>query len=164
MSKKAKLGDVFLLPLDEQRSGIGQIAGDWNGELYVVVYDKLVSSDALPIDLVGIPLLLAALTLDAKFYHGDWRIVGNLQESLGSIPQPWFKVSHGPKFFIESRDRSSTRPATALEAAKLRLRTVVAPVRVESAFKAMHGIGDWNSRYDHLRPAYVIESARLITG
>ena len=39
---KLKVGDVFLVPLDGERYGIGQLAGDWKSELYVVIYDKLV--------------------------------------------------------------------------------------------------------------------------
>ena len=64
---KPRVGDVFLVPLDGERYGIGQLAGDWKGELYVVIYDKLVFGDASTTEIDGLGLQFAALTLDAKF-------------------------------------------------------------------------------------------------
>jgi hypothetical protein len=162
VGKKVVVGDVFLISLNEGRYGIGQLAGDWQGELYVVIYDKIVSADAAPADVDNEPLLFAALTLDAKLHRGDWRIIGNRKENIGTIPQPWFRVGVEGQTYIEARDRSVTRPASTTEAAALRLRTVVAPVRLENALKALHGIGEWHPRFDELRAAYAAESADLI--
>ncbi len=162
MGKKVVVGDVFLIPLDGSRYGIGQLAGEWKGELYVVVYEKVVSIGASPADVDNSPLQFAALTLDAKIYHGDWLIIGNRKDNIESIPQPWFKVGVEGQTFVEARDRSVIRPATAEEATALRLRTVVAPVRLEKALKASHGIGEWQARFDELRAEYAVESANLI--
>jgi hypothetical protein len=130
------------VPLDGQRYGIGQIAGDWKGELYIVIYDKLVFRDASTADVNGAGLWFAALTLDAKFYHGDWPVVGNRQDNLQDLPQPWFKVGvdgedahrvtrqvsntpskHQPKqhsfcigrWWLRSASRTRSRRSTALE-------------------------------------------------
>ncbi len=162
MGKKVVLGDVFIIPLDGERYGIGQLAGDWKGELYVVIFDKVVSAEARPADVDDAPLQFAALTLDAKLYHGDWQIIGNRSENIVKIPQPWFKVGVGGQTYVEARDRSMTRPATATEEAALKLRTVVAPVRLENALKALHGLGEWHPRFDDLRASYATESADLI--
>lgn len=161
---KPKVGDVFLVPLDDQRCGIGQLAGDWEGELYVVIYDKLVSRAALPGDVIGARLQFAALTLDAKFHHGDWPVIGNRQDLLSDLPQPWFKVDVAGETHIEARDRSVMRRATSAEAAQLRYRTVVAPVRIENALKASNGLGEWNPRFDDLQADYVFQSAELVAG
>lgn len=165
MSQKAKIGDVFLLPIDGSRFGIGQIAGDWKGELYVVIYDAVYASGEVdPKNVLSEEPLFAALSLDAKIHHGDWRIIGNVTENLDGFPQPVFKVDHDGKVFLISRDRSVFRPASDLEAGALRLRTVVAPVRLENALKALHGIGDWNPRYDELRYDYALESSQYAAG
>ena len=161
---KLTVGDVFLVPLDAERYGIGQLAGDWKGELYVVIYDKLVSRDASPTDVNGAELQFAALTLDAKFHHGDWPVIGNRQDNIPALPQPWFKVGVSSETHIEARDRSVTRRATSTEAAGLRNRTVVAPVRIENALKALHGLGDWNPRFDELRADYAFQSEKLVSG
>ncbi|MCQ4631136.1 immunity 26/phosphotriesterase HocA family protein [Shinella sp. CPCC 100929] len=165
MNKKAHVGDVFLIPIDGSRFGIGQIAGDWIGELYIVIYDAVHSTeDVDPNSVASEQLLLAALSLDAKIHCGDWRIIGNVTDNLDRIPQPVFKVNQDGQVFLESRDRSITRPASRSESETLRLRTVVAPVRLENALKALKGVGDWNAKYDELRVDYVLESSRLNIG
>lgn len=161
---KTTTGDVFLIPLDGERFGIGQIAGNWNGELYAVVFDKLVSMDAAPEDVNGANLAFAALTLDAKLHHGDWTLIGNHMGNLPALPQPWFKVGVLGETHIESRDRSMTRRATRAESERLRFRSVVAPVRIENAFKALHGFGEWNARFDDLKSHYAYESENLVCG
>ena len=122
----------------------------------------LFRSGASPADIDNAPLQFAALTLDAKIHHGDWPIIGNRKENIGTIPQPWFKVWVEGQTYVEARDRSVIRPATTEEATALRLRTVVAPVRLEKALKAFHGIGEWQPRFDELRAEYAAESANLI--
>lgn len=112
----------------------------------------------------GASLQFAALTLDAKFHHGDWPIVGNRKDNLSDLPQPWFKVGVDGETHIEARDRSVTRRATSAEEASLRHRTVVAPVRIENALKAQHGLADWNPRFDELRADYAFQSANLVGG
>lgn len=156
------VGDVFLVPLDGESYGIGQLAGNWKGELYVVIYDKLVSRNASPADVDGAVLQLAALTLDAKFYHGDWPVIGSRRDNLADLPQPWFKVDVNGETHIEARDRSVTRRATETEEASLRYRTVVAPIRIETALKALHGHTEWNPRFDDLRADYALESSKLV--
>ena len=164
MAKKASVGDVFLIPIEGDRYGIGQVAGDWKGELYLVVYDREVSINASPNEIDGAFLQFATLSLDAKLHNGDWPIIGSRQDNIEGIPQPWFKVGYNEQTYVEARDRSVFRPATATEEARLRLRTVVAPVRLEKALKARHGFGDWHSRYDELTAEYASESAKLISG
>lgn len=164
MKQKAKTGDVFLIPIDGSSFGIGQIAGDWKGELYITVYDVTFQTDDVdPRVVTTAKLLFAALSLDAKIHNGDWRIIGNVTENLGQVPQPFFKVNQDGQVFVESRDRSITRPASHSEAEALRFRTVVAPVRLENALKAIEGIGEWNPKFDDLRANYAFESSRLIS-
>lgn len=163
MSQKAHVGDVFLVPIDESRRGIGQIAGDWKGELYVVIFDAVYDGENVdPNSVNSATPLFAALSLDAKIHNGDWRIIGNVTENLDGIPQPVFKVNQDGEVFLESRDRSATRQASSEEAESLRLRTVVAPVRLEKALKAYNGVGDWSIRYDDLRYDYALESSRYV--
>jgi hypothetical protein len=41
---------------------------------------------------------------------------------------------------------------------------VVAPIRVENALKALHGLGEWHPRFDDLRADYAFRSAKLVGG
>jgi hypothetical protein len=163
MNQKVRVGDVFLIPIDDTRCGVGQIAGDWKGELYIVVYNGTWATVAVDIEkATSAEIIFAALSLDAKIYHGDWRIVGNIKTNLDQIPQPVFKVNQSGKVFLESRDRSRTRQASPSEAEVLRYRTVVAPIRLEKALKTQHGIGDWLPEYESLRADYAFESSRIL--
>ncbi len=165
MKHKARVGDVFLLPIEGSRMGIGQVAGDRQGELYFVIYDVVhETAEVEPASVLRETPLFAALSMDAKIYHGDWPIIGNVPENLARIPQPVFKVDQGGQTFLESRDRSVYRPASSAEAETLRLRTVVAPIRLEKALKAYNGVGEWTEIYDDLRAGYALQSSRLIPG
>lgn len=163
MDPKVRIGDVFLIPIDGLRWGGGQIAGNWKGELYIIIFDALYSDEAIdPESVVAAKPLLAALSLDAKLHHGDWRIIGNVKANLGRFPQPVFKVNQDGAIFVESRDRSATRLASSAESEALRLRTVVAPVRLENALRAHNGIGDWDPKYDDLLYRYALESSQYV--
>ncbi len=165
MGHRAHVGDVFLIPVDESRFGVGQIAGNWKGELYIVIYAEIMSGEyPNPESVNTAKPLFAALSLDAKIYHGDWPIIGNVKSNLKHIPQPVFKVGQDGKMFVESRDRSISRLASDSETERLRLRTVVAPVRLETAFKAYSGVGEWNPIYDALKADYAFVSSLVLAG
>ncbi|HZF41807.1 MAG TPA: Imm26 family immunity protein [Sphingomonadaceae bacterium] len=163
MSLKVQVGDVFLVPVDSSRFGIGQVAGDWKGELYIIIYDGIHSGeDVDPKSVTSEKPLFAALSLDAKIHNGDWRVVGNVLDNVDDIPQPVFKVSQGDEIFVESRDRTVSRPASSEEVQGLNLRTVVAPVRLENALKAYYGLGVWNPKYDELRADNAFRSSQVV--
>lgn len=162
-----KVGDVFAIPIDDDRSGIGQLVAEKGAVLYIVVYDAALSNGAAETGAwtevtETAPLLLAALSLDGKIYNGHWPIVGNRTDNLGALPDPVFKVGQSGEMLLENRDLSVRRVATEVELEVLRYRTVTAPVRFEKALKAHHGIGEWSEHYDPLLADYAIASSRLI--
>lgn len=55
-----------------------------------------------------------------------------------------------------------SRPATFDEATEIHHRTVVAPVRIENALKAQHGLGVWDPRLYGIRAGHAINSAKLV--
>ncbi|GAA0564068.1 Imm26 family immunity protein [Rhizomicrobium electricum] len=163
MKKRAQIGDVFTVPIDSTKLGIGQIIADWRGELYIVIFDAVRPSGTVdPQSVVTETPLFAALSLDAKIYNGDWHVIGNVCSNLKSFAQPVFKVNQGGQTFLESRDRSVLRPASHAEAQTLRFRTVVAPVRLEKALKANFGQGNWSEKFDELRYDYALRSSQFI--
>jgi hypothetical protein len=160
---KAKLGDVFLIPIDTERVGIGQVADVLDSELYLVVFDGLWPSDAPPNaeSVDDLEVAFASISMDAKIWHGHWPIVGNQKENLSRITFPVFKIARGDVFYVESYDETRTRKATAEEADLLRFRTTVAPVILEKALKAFYNVVEWDSDYDKLRYERVQESAKV---
>lgn len=163
MGIQAKAGDVFLVPLDGKSWALGQLVSDYEGELYVAIFCQKVETTELdPRSVIGLKPAFLALTLDAKLFHGDWPLLGNVQENLSSFPQPTFKVRQSGVVQIESRDRTVSRPATPAEAEILRYRSVSSPAVIEGAVKAHFDAGEWNPHYEDLDANYAFESSRLM--
>lgn len=159
MGVKARVGDVFLIPLDSQQSAVGQVIREHNGELFCGIFDVLVSeSSAVTDELNPSSLVLCANTLDAKLWHGDWPLVGNRRNNLGAFPTPIYKVDTLSKTVIVSFEDKRVRAASKDDAARLRYRTVVAPVRLEMATKAYFTRDAWDPKYEELLAGHYLET------
>ncbi len=126
---RAKVGDVFLIPIDDASWVVGQLVRKKRSELYVAIFaDRYSSTDVEPRSILDKKPLFLVLTLDAKLYHGMWPIIGNVQENRDSIPEPAFAViNSGSGTHIISRDETICRLATPEELGVLRPRTVDSP-------------------------------------
>jgi len=161
---KAKVGDIFLVPLDASYFAVGQIIAIRDKhELYVAVFcQRLRRQDVdLNMTIVDEPQLLC-LTLDAKIFHGDWPIIGNSVVAIDRHPEPIFKVIHNGSSMVESRDMSFRRSATDSEIKTLNNRTVSYPQLVENATKACFGLLDWSINYDKFFAENVKKSSEMI--
>jgi hypothetical protein len=159
----ARVGDVFLIPLKGGGCAGGQIVSAWNDELYVAVFGHRLDAFERDLSAVtsGMPIFLT-LTLNAKLWHGDWPIIGSRKDNLRAFPPPAYKVRQAGVIHVESRDRTSSRPASPAEASELKHRTVSAPAVVEDAVAAYFSEGEWSAHYDDLRSDYAILSSRLL--
>ena len=164
MGIEAKVGDVFLIPLDESSCAGGQVISiRGENELYLAVFGQRLSKDETDPELAtsGAPRLLG-LSFDAKLWHGHWPIIGNLTEKVGAYPQPNYKVRSAGVLSFQSRDAAVTRPITDEEAKILEDRTVCDAAVIEDAIKATFGIVEWSEHYDNLRADYAIASSKLL--
>ena len=163
MGIQVKVGDVFLVPLDGKSWAVGQLVSSWNDELYVAIFgQKVETQNVNPQSVADLEPIFLALTLDAKLFHGDWPIIGNVQANLASFPQPAFKVRQSGVVYIESRDRKFTRPASTSEAEQLIYRSVSSPAVVEKGVQAHFGLGDWSVHYDEFQSDYAAASSKLL--
>jgi hypothetical protein len=89
--------------------------------------------------------------MDALLHHGYWQVIGNAPVD-GTISFPAYKEATAPGVFdvVDHLD-TSRRRATPEEADRLPFRKVVAPIRVQHAFEALHGMRPWSSEYNELR-------------
>lgn len=163
MGIKAQVGDVFLIPLDETSAAGGQvIAIREDEELYLAVFDQRLSCNetdpAVAVD--GVPFLLT-LSFDAKLFHGDWPIIGNLIGLVDRYPDPNYKVKHAGVMCLESRDHQVRRRASPVELEVLEYRSVASAQNIEDAINAHFGNGDWSEHYDKYRAEYAIASSKL---
>ena len=156
MSIKVKVGDVFYIPIDSERNVVGQIVSDYKGELFCVIYDLINTSPELSVEAVDCAdIILFAITLDAKLWHGHWPIIGNRKENLNSIPKPKFKIETLTGYKVEDLTGQTIRRASKLDKAKLAYKTVVAPIRLEKAVKAYYGLEKWAQHFDELKATYL---------
>jgi hypothetical protein len=159
-----RVGDVFLIPLDETSYAGGHvIAIRENAELYVAVFGHRLRHDEIDPEaaIAGDPVLLT-LTFDAKLFHGEWPIIGNLMGATDRYPDPAFKIKHAGVMNIESRDKSVRRPAGEDELEFLQYRSVGSPMIIEDAIKAHFGIGRWSESYNKRLAEYAVSSSKLI--
>lgn len=159
-----KVGDIFLIPIDDKSAAGGQVISiRKKGELYLAIFGQRLSLDENDITLaVSGPLVFLTLSLDAKIWHKSWPIIGNQIKLVNQYPQPTYKIEHYGVMSIESRDETKRRAASIDEIKVLKYRKVVAPIIVEDAIKAYFGIGEWIEYYDGLRAEHAIASSKLL--
>lgn len=164
MTVVPKVGDVFLIPLDDVSAVAGHvIAIRENEELYLAVMSHRIRRDENDpeVAITGDPALLT-LAFDAKLSNGDWPIIGNLVHYVNRYPHPAFKIKHAGKMSIESRDRTVRRPANDDELDVLHNRSVASPMIVEDAIRAYFGLREWDESYDKRCAEYARISSQLL--
>jgi hypothetical protein len=160
---RAKIGDVFSIPIDDRRVGYGQVVlkNHCSFPIYIVVFgashdrNQEISLDEITSDEIA----LVGATMDARIYHGMWTIVGNHLPDRSRIPKPNFKVYVGGCDFIEDFDGNRLRQATPEDIRTYDNRWSRSPMCFESAFKALHGVGAWEADYDMLTIRYALSKA-----
>jgi hypothetical protein len=131
VSRKPKVGDVFIIPTGDDLAGVGQVVGSYGKDaLYLAIFDIVLPPDGAAEragEALTAPVLLLGLSMDAKIYAGHWTIVGHAPVDP-AIPLPAYKEAVGAAGAVDVVDYSGDRrrAATAAEAAALPNRKVVA--------------------------------------
>lgn len=161
---KAKVGDIFEIPLVKDVCAFGQILAKYEREmLLLVVFDYRHEGSARPpieTVLASKPLLMCN-SMDALIYHGRWPIVDNQAPDTRALPLPNYKVMIGGRMHVEDYYAQKTRPLRVEEDTILTFRKCVAPVGVEKAVRAYWGYEPMNDRYEELRAEYALASAQV---
>lgn len=160
---KAKIGDVFQIPIDDARVGYGQVVlFPEKSSLFICVFAATTPPGVEPDlnEIVRSDILLAGSTYDGKLWHGHWPIVGNVTTNLPSIALPVYKSGMGATAIVETLDNSRRRPATKQEEEFLPFRHYAAPGVFEDALKAIAGLGEW--RYDKLSYEILKASSEVV--
>lgn len=88
--------------------------------------------------------------MDALLHHGHWPVIG--KAPVDEFRTPEYKVATAPGIYVVEDARGEViRDATPKDLALLPFRTVVAPIRLQHAFEALHGAREWQPGYDALR-------------
>jgi Immunity protein 26 len=148
-----EIGDVFRLPIDSNRVGFGQIVGKYGRDAYYFAIFELPHTVEEPVDIPSLvegEISLLALSLDALLVRGDWEIIGRTEPP--PLRWPIYQEAVAPDIFdAVDYTGNERRPISEREASSLPTRSIVAPIRVQNAFQALHGAGPWQDAYDRLR-------------
>ena len=161
---RVKVGDVFLIPVDEATWVVGQLVRKKGSQLYVAIFaDRYSSTDVEPRSIIGKKPLFLVLTLDALLYHGMWPIIGNVQENRNSIPEPAFAVIvWGSGTHIISRDERISRLATQEELQILKPRTLRSPNNIEIMVRNYFVANENQEEFDDYLATYAEKSGKLL--
>jgi len=163
---KLKEGDIFSITVGDKGFGLGQVVKIPNKEsLSVVIYKELFNSLKkvnLSEILKNCTPLFFGNTFDAKFYHKHWVILGNDKLNLELIILPYYKIGSFP-VYIEDFDEKRIKRASKEEEEELIFRKYIAPVRLENALLAHHGLKEWkDDLFNPLLYSYNIKSNELL--
>jgi hypothetical protein len=162
---KLKPGDVFAMPIDDEKEGFGQIVVVPNkSNFMIVVFERSNSRNRRPAleEIVNDKILFLGYTMDALLYHKEWQLVGNVSSNLKTIKLPYYKLGTPPDCTLVNYEGKTIRKISRDIFDKLNYQKVVAPIRYENALKAFHNIGEWRKDYDELRYEVTLESISLV--
>jgi hypothetical protein len=146
--KKIYVGDIFRFGPTPLEQAYGQVLKS-DILQYVMIFEPVFEEGSNLEDVMISPTLLSGWTADARFIHGDWKLVGN-SAPPGDFVFPEYKVESAGEIWVTDNDGKHLRPADPQEAARLYLRSSHSPIAFEKAFWAYHGRRPWEDRFNRL--------------
>jgi hypothetical protein len=165
--KKLKIGDIFTIPVSDDKNGFGQIIKIPNKHNFIIiVFDGLYSGFEWPStnEIIQNKILFLGYTMDALFYHEYWNIIGNEFQNLEKIELPYFKLGTTTSTVIVDYKGDKVRKATKIEDENLSYLTVSAPICYELALKAYYKLEDWIEEYNNYFYSKTMESIKIVEG
>lgn len=165
MKARLELGDVFAVPLDSSRAGIGQVVATYGqGAFYFAIFDLLVHPDAAEASIdeaLTADVLFLAPSLDSRLPVPYLTVIGSRPVRPG-LPLPAHRETDADNL-VQVVDFSGRRrrPATDEEARRLQNRRFIAPLRLARALRATAGMEPWQDSYAELVPDEELSSDRL---
>lgn len=159
---KLRIGDLFTMPLDEERIVVGQIVATFLSSYYFAIFEPTFQRGD-DIDLDTVPLTRVAFlasSFDAKLRSADWVLIGN-RSVAEEIPLPAYQFGTPGRTVIEDCSGTRRRPAQGDEAQCVPHRETVSPSVLEKALRAGHGLHPWNDAFASLIPPLDSTAARL---
>ena len=145
---RAKVGDVFRIPISTDQYVLGQVVKKVRAQHMVVTFR---AANASIDDAIASGIELAGIVFDAKLRNGDWPIVENRPPV--EVKDPWFALGHEglENLRLTNFDDSEVRLVSPSEASKHRHRNLSGPMVLQRAVAALHGNDSWQSDFDHFR-------------
>lgn len=149
---KVKVGDVFVIPLTENKFSYGQVIGVEDLKTYII-FDTTAESHPEIYDIVSKKIIFFAHTVDVSIEDGDWIIIGNSEIPEG-IVFPEYVVDTSNGYYVTNFEGVLLRPATDIEKETLSTHKSISPSILEDAVKAYYGFEEWYPYLDKLKYRY----------
>ena len=144
-----KIGDIIAIPVQDGQFATAQILKKTK-LLYLAVFSGL-QEDLL--DCNGIAeksITLVGWTMDAKLYHGDWKIVGNCDLKEPNMLRRDYLIEYSGDQWVQDFDGNLVRIASDEDKRRLFPKSSYSPVRLERAIRAFNNIEPWSDDYNDL--------------
>lgn len=130
---KAKVGDVFAIPINENLYCFGQIVAqvEPNPKLYVMfdfALDKIPEINSI----INKPILAIAHMQDFAINDNDWPIIGNTEVVLKNLKYPFYKIYKGNQMMVMDYLGNLVREANDSDLKELTFRTTTSSFDFES--------------------------------
>lgn len=160
------IGEVFTIPVDDQRRSAGQVVSEYISALYVIILDRIFGADEDPSlrldDLTGSEPLFSRLIFDSRFRPGMWEMIGHAAaDSERYLPAFTYGAAELDGVKITNFSGSEVRHATESESKEIPRRAIDSPLILEKAIQAHHGIRRWLPAFEEVRHRPGIASAKL---
>jgi Immunity protein 26 len=162
---KLKVGDIFTIPVSDEKTGFGQIINIPNKNNFIIaVFEKVYTGKEWPglDEIITDRILFLGYTMDAKLYHEHWKIIGNDSSNVSKVKLPYFKLGTPPDMQIINYKGDRLRKASKDEFNSIDYKTVLAPVEYEIALKAHHKLEEWEEGFNELLYEKALESIKIV--
>lgn len=137
---KAKVGDVFAIPINDTMYAYGQIVGCGKPKCYVI-YDIHGTQHPPISQIVKSPIVFLTHIVDIRIEDGVWMVLGNAPTPTHII-FPEYKVDTPNGYMITNYSGKILRHAKQEEVEKLNTRKSHSPVSLEKSVKDKFGDGE----------------------
>lgn len=165
---KLKIGDVFTMPISEEKAGFGQVVKIpvSSGVFIMAVFKKIYFIQNSPSldEIIDDEVLFLGYTMDALLYHKYWHVIGNISSNLDKIKLPYYKLGTPPDMQIVNYKGDRIRKAKKDEFDKLEYETSFAPIEYVLALKAYYKLEEWENGFDGLLYEKTLESIEIVEG
>jgi hypothetical protein len=142
-------GDIIEIPLDAESKSYAQIIKK-NIILYLLVFDGIFLNPPAISEILNGDPIFSVWTMDAKLYHGEWRIVGSSNIRHKEYLDHKYTILRDGRTWIEDVDGNIIRLASEEEVRKLHARSSYSPALVEKAIRSFHGLEEKSDHFADL--------------
>ncbi len=162
---KLKVGDIFTIPITNEKTGFGQIFIIPNqNNFIIVVFEKVYTGQDWPSlnEIIVDKILFFGYTMDALLYHKYWQIIGNNSSNLDKIKLPYYKIGTPPDCKLVDYKGKVIGKISKDKFEKISYQEIIAPVRYENALKAYYKLEEWREDYSELLYDKALESIKIV--